>query len=179
MIDNLVLVTPNDAIIGHAEKELCHDGNGLLHRAFSVFVFNENGQLLLQQRSREKRLWPLFWSNSCCSHPRRDEPYEVAAKRRVYEELGMRAEVKYLYKFLYQASYKLVGSEHELCAVLIGKSSDVPVLNPQEVSAFRWIDFEEAYHDTARRPNLYTPWFKMEVGEIYEKYRESLEKFRR
>jgi isopentenyl-diphosphate Delta-isomerase len=100
--DALILVDGADREVGFLPKDLCHDGQGVLHRAFSLLVFNEKGEQLLQQRSASKRLWPLYWSNSCCSHPRRGESMEAAVKRRLDEELGLSCPVQFLFKFQYQ-----------------------------------------------------------------------------
>src|SRR5271167_1630699 len=87
--DALILVDEADRRLGHLSKALCHEGRGVLHRAFSLLIFNDGGELLIQQRGPSKRLWPLYWSNSCCSHPRRTESMELATRRRLYEELGI------------------------------------------------------------------------------------------
>ena len=94
----LILVNPKDEEIGWEDKARCHLGDGILHRAFSIFIFNDNNELLIQKRSDQKLLWPLFWSNSCCSHPRKGEKIESAAQRRMEEELGIKTRLKYLYK---------------------------------------------------------------------------------
>src|SRR5947207_3387152 len=99
----LILVDGNDQELGFATKAACHDGVGLLHRAFSVFLFNPAGELLLQQRSAQKRLWPLYWANSCCSHPRRGESLPAAVERRTREELALATPLAFVYKFVYQA----------------------------------------------------------------------------
>src|SRR5271155_4045484 len=101
--DALIVVDGDDRRLGHLSKSLCHEGRGVLHRAFSLLIFNDRGELLVQQRSRAKRLWPLYWSNSCCSHPRRAETMEVATRRRLSEELGIRCDLKFLFKFQYHA----------------------------------------------------------------------------
>src|SRR5690625_5968564 len=93
-------------------KADCHDGDGVLHRAFSVFLFDADGRLLIQQRVAEKRLWPLYWANSCCSHPRAGEETEEAVPRRLDEELGVSADVEYVYKFQYQARFGPRSEEH-------------------------------------------------------------------
>ena len=116
--DLLILVDESDEELGFKSKSECHQGNGQLHRAFSVFIFNPSGELLIQKRSRDKALWDLHWSNSCCSHPQKNEQMQLAVKRRLKEELGIECPVHYLYKFTYHAKYKDVGSEHELCHVL-------------------------------------------------------------
>ncbi len=118
--DQLILVDASDRETGFLSKEECHQGAGRLHRAFSVFLFNRRGELLLQQRSAAKPLWPLYWSNTCCSHPRQGETVEAAARRRLAEELALSAELRFLYKFEYRAEYQQIGTEHELCWVFAG-----------------------------------------------------------
>ena len=118
----LILVDEADREVGHLSKAQCHDGQGVLHRAFSLLIFNGEGELLLQQRAASKRLWPLYWSNSCCSHPRRAESMETAIHRRLHEELGLRCPLQFLFKFQYQAQFESAGSEQELCSeVFIGQ----------------------------------------------------------
>ncbi|MBI5509821.1 MAG: isopentenyl-diphosphate Delta-isomerase [Deltaproteobacteria bacterium] len=160
--DLLILVDAEDQVVGHEAKERCHDGAGLLHRAFSVFLWNGRHELLLQQRSDEKRLWPGFWSNSVCSHPRKGEAIEAAAERRVREELGIHASLRFVYKFTYHATYKDVGSEREVCSVFVGQS-DAPVrAEPREVKAWRYASASTLSYEIATRPDWFTPWFKME-----------------
>src|SRR5438552_4069650 len=108
--ERLVLVNDNDDEIGFATKQRCHDGEGLLHRAFSVFLFSPQGEVLLQQRSRQKRLWPGAWSNTCCSHPRRGELIGRAVDRRLREELALEAQVGFQFKFRYHARYDDAGA---------------------------------------------------------------------
>ena len=120
--EELILVDENDREIGSLDKAACHDGTGVLHRAFSLFIFNPRGELLLQQRSRTKRLWPLYWSNSCCSHPRRGETMEEATARRLEDELHIAAELEFVYKFAYQARFDATGAENELCWVYLGRT---------------------------------------------------------
>ena len=120
----LILVDEKDNITGYKNKLECHEGEGILHRAFSIFIFNDAGELLLQKRSAQKHLWPNYWSNSCCSHPRKGEELENATQRRLAEELGISTPLKHLFTFQYYAPYKNIGSEREMCAVFIGKSND-------------------------------------------------------
>ncbi|MFU8815807.1 MAG: isopentenyl-diphosphate delta-isomerase, partial [Pseudomonadales bacterium] len=110
----LILVDSDDRELGWMDKSAAHDGDGILHRAFSLFIFNAAGELLIQQRAPGKRLWPSFWSNSCCSHPRAGEELSEAVGRRLQQELGMQAELHFVYKFEYLAHYRDLGSEHEL-----------------------------------------------------------------
>ncbi|RMF61622.1 MAG: isopentenyl-diphosphate Delta-isomerase [Calditrichaeota bacterium] len=158
----LILVDENDNIIGYENKLACHRGEGLLHRAFSIFIFNDRKELLLQQRSEQKHLWPLYWSNSCCSHPRKGEDLENATQRRLAEELGISTPLKHLFTFQYHARYKNVGSEREVCAVLIGKSNDPISVNPTEIADWKYIGINELTQELAKHPEKYTPWLKME-----------------
>ena len=119
--ETLILVDEHDQEIGTALKEDCHLGDGLLHRAFSVFIFNDNKEVLMQQRSKEKMLWGRFWSNSCCSHPRLGESIGHAAHRRIKEELSLETNLDFLYKYKYQEQFLNIGSEHEICNDAIGK----------------------------------------------------------
>src|SRR6185312_2863032 len=137
--ESLILVDEADREVGHLSKIECHQGQGILHRAFSLLIFNGAGALLVQQRAATKRLWPLYWSNSCCSHPRRSESMETAVHRRLYEELGLRCPLQFLFKFQYQARFESAGSEQELCSVFIGRSGDPVRTDPAEIMAWRWI----------------------------------------
>ncbi len=164
--DLLVLVDAADREAGFLSKEECHRGSGILHRAFSVFLFNHQGELLIQQRSAAKPLWPLHWANSCCSHPRRGENVADAVHRRIAEELSLSAEVRFLYKFEYQATYGTVGAEHELCWVFTGSTRGEPRANAGEVAAWRWITPEALSAGIATDPAAYTPWLRLEWAEI-------------
>ena len=115
----LIVVDAQDQVLGYDSKAALHRGSGTLHRAFSIFLFNAQGEVLLQQRSDQKALWPAFWSNTCCSHPRRGETYEIATQRRLKEELGVSADLAFTHRFQYQAQYDESGAEHELCSVYV------------------------------------------------------------
>ncbi len=169
--DTLILVDPEDRELGFLSKEECHRGTGILHRAFSVFLFNREGATLLQQRSAAKPLWPLYWSNSCCSHPRRGETVEAAARRRLREELGMRCELDFLYKFEYQAVFGDVGAEHELCWVFTGLAEGTPVADPGEIAAWRYVMPDALTAEIAAAPQTFTPWMKLEWAEITARQR--------
>ncbi len=169
MIDELILVDENDFEIGFKEKFACHIGFGILHRAFSVFIFNSKGELLIQKRADEKMLWNGFWSNSCCSHPRRDEDIKDAAARRIVEELGIACSLRYIYKFNYAANFESVGSEREVCSVFIGRCDDEVVVDSDEISDFRWIKIPDLLQDIFLNSEKYTPWFKLEVEELQKK----------
>ena len=168
--DLLILVDEQDNILGHETKEKCHRGEGLLHRAFSIFIFDKANRLLIQQRSALKPLWPLYWSNSVCSHPRKGETAIDAAHRRLQEEIAVDTSLQYLFKFQYRAAFKDIGSENELCSVYIG-AADGPVrANPGEIAQWRFIDLEELNRDIKRHPQNYTPWFKIEWDRIKKEH---------
>jgi len=160
--DLLILVDSEDNAIGTLDKARCHDGEGILHRAFSLFIFNPEGHLLLQQRARDKRLWPLYWSNSCCSHPRAGESMGAAVGRRLYEELGLRAALRFVYKFEYTARYADLGSEHELCSVYVGHTGQEPTPHPLEIEAWRWVEPAQLDTEMAASTDRFTPWFRLE-----------------
>lgn len=169
-MESLILVDDEDREIGHCSKEECHRGDGLLHRAFSVFIFNREGKVLLQQRSEQKPLWPLYWSNSCCSHPRRSETVEEAAYRRVREELNLRCELRFLYKFKYQAKFGELGAEHEFCWVYAGYANGNVEAHPDEIAAWRYVEPTTLTHEIKAAEDKFTPWLKMEWERIQQDY---------
>jgi isopentenyl-diphosphate delta-isomerase len=169
--DSLILVDEADQGVGHLSKVLCHEGCGILHRAFSLLIFNDIGELLIQQRSAHKRLWPLFWSNSCCSHPRRAETMEEATHRRLREELGIDCPLHYLFKFQYQAQFDKTGAENELCSVFIGRCTDSVKSNTDEIHAWRWAAPETLLREMAGGTGNFTPWFKLEWTRIWRDHR--------
>ena len=164
--EKLILVDENDQEIGSELKEECHLGDGILHRAFSVFIFNENKQVLIQKRSKEKMLWGKFWSNACCSHPRLGESIEDAAHRRIYEELSLESELNFIFKFQYQERFGDIGSENELCHVFIGKSDTKPNVDPSEIDDWKYMEIEELTKSIEKTPDQFTPWLKMEWSKI-------------
>lgn len=172
--EELILVDASDRVCGHASKAACHDGGGILHRAFSLFVFNHDGALLLQQRSAGKRLWPSYWANTCCSHPQRGESMDEAARRRLGQEMGMDCELRYLYKFQYQADYRGLGAEHELCSVLVG-TTDAPVqANKTEVAAWRFVMPAELDIEMLKFPDRFTPWLQLEWQRLRGDFQHEL-----
>ncbi|MEM7099474.1 MAG: isopentenyl-diphosphate Delta-isomerase [Pseudomonadota bacterium] len=170
----LVLVDSNDEEVGYADKKSCHDGDGILHRAFSLFVFNDAGEVLMQQRAPQKRLWPGYWSNSCCSHPREGEELFEAVIRRSEQELGFRVTPNFLYKFEYQARFENQGSEHELCSVFAANYSGAVNVNRTEIQDWHWIAPRALDQDLLVNPHRYTPWFKMEWQRINTEFQDQL-----
>ena len=172
----LFVVDENDQVLGYEDKISCHSGAGILHRAFSIFIFNSQGQLLLQKRSDQKLLWPHFWSNSCCSHPRKNEWLERSTLRRLREELGFSTDLKFLFKFQYQAHYENIGSENEICSVFAGKYDGEVSVNENEISDWKFVDAGELDEMIAETPDQFTPWFKMEWERIRNEFWEEIEK---
>ena len=163
----LILVNEADEAIGQLPKRDCHLNDGVLHRAFSVFIFNAAGEVLLQQRSAAKLLWPGYWSNACCSHPRAGEDCRAAAQRRVKQELGIEPPLAYLYKFRYQARFNDVGAEHELCWVFAGQAEASELApNANEIAAWRYLPPAALEEALATRPQDYTPWLRLEWPQV-------------
>ena len=164
--EQLILVDEADREVGFKSKSDCHAGKGILHRAFSIFVFNGDNDLLLQKRSTTKLLWPDYWSNTCCSHPRRGEAMAEAVSRRLLQELGFDCRLEFLYKFKYQAQYGSVGAEHEYCWVYYGRHDGAIDVNVSEIADWRFIGVEDLERELAESPETFTPWFKMEWVHI-------------
>lgn len=175
--EKLILVDEQDNEIGNLSKEACHDGEGQLHRAFSLFIFNDAGEVLLQQRSEQKRLWPLYWSNACCSHPRRGEDMQTAIDRRLDQELGLSSRLQFLFKFIYQARYNEIGSEHELCWVFLGRSDDSVLVNANEIASWRFVSIPDLNRELVEQPENFTPWMKLEWQRIQDEHGEQLKRF--
>lgn len=175
--EDLILVDGDDQEVGHLDKAGCHRGEGILHRAFSLFVFNDAGELLLQQRSADKPLWPLYWSNSCCSHPRRGETVDYAVNRRLEQELGMRTDAEFVYKFQYHAQFDDTGAERELCWVYLGHCNDLPQPNKTEVADWRFISAEDLNRELTEQPDNFTPWFKMEWTRLNTEHKQWLQAY--
>ena len=175
--EELILVDRDDKEIGYLSKARCHDGDGVLHRAFSLFLFNDAGELLLQQRSEQKRLWPGYWSNSCCSHPRRGESMETATMRRLADELNIEASLEHVYRFCYTAEFDEAGSENELCHVYLGRITGDAEPNDSEIAGIRYVSSGALDEELSRHPERFTPWFKQEWRELVANYREQLARY--
>ncbi len=164
MEEFVVLVNPQDNVLGLMEKQQAHI-NGVLHRAFSIFLFNEKGEMLLQQRANEKYHSPLKWTNAVCSHPRNGETYLDAANRRLKEELGIETELSEKFHFIYKANVGGGLWEHELDHVFVGNFNAEFNLNKNEVAAVRYISLEDLDRELAKNPDNFTEWFKIILAE--------------
>jgi len=170
----LILVDEDDREIGTEQKRACHQGSGILHRAFSIFIFNDSNELLLQQRSDSKPLWPMYWSNTCCSHPRAGETMEIAVTRRLQQELGFECPLTYLYKFKYQAQFGDIGAEREYCWVYVGYYDGPVDPNVSEIAEWRNIDLQSLDQELESQADSFTPWFKLEWAHIQEHYLDAI-----
>ena len=164
----VILVDENDNEVGSMEKIEAHE-KAVLHRAFSIFVFNDAGQMMLQQRALSKYHSPGLWTNTCCSHPRPGESLENATQRRIVEEMGFSCDMKEVLNFIYKASFDHGLTEHELDHVFIGNYNDDPVINPDEVEAWKWVEVKDLLRDVVENPETYTVWFKIALKEMKEK----------
>lgn len=171
-MEQVILVDESDREKGTAEKMEAHR-RGLLHRAFSVFVFNDEGLLLIQQRAASKYHSPLLWTNTCCSHPRPGEETLEAALRRCKEEMGIEPVLIHAFSFIYQAALDQGLTEHEYDHVFIGLCNDTPSLNPEEVADYRWATLEEIQKDVKKHPSHYTVWFTICLDQVIEHYRKN------
>ena len=165
MEEKVILVNEKDEPIGLMGKMEAHE-KGLLHRAFSVFIFNSKQEVLLQQRAACKYHSPNLWTNTCCSHPREGESNLQAGERRLQEEMGMRVSLKEVFSFIYKAPFDNGLTEHEYDHVLVGYSDAQPQINPEEVASWKWLSLEAIKEDILQAPEQYTAWFKI----IFEKF---------
>lgn len=168
MEEHVILVDEQDNQLGLMPKMEAHE-KAVLHRAFSVFIFNSDGDLMLQQRAAHKYHSPLLWTNTCCSHQRDGESNIEAGKRRLLEEMGFSTELKEVFSFIYKAPFDNGLTEHELDHVMVGYFDGVPEVNPEEVASFKWMSLEAIKEDIVLHPNLYTAWFKIIFKESYSK----------
>ena len=166
-MEEVILVDQNNNVIGYMEKMEAHE-KGLLHRAFSVFIFNSNNELLLQQRAISKYHSGGLWTNTCCSHPRKNEKFIDAANRRLVEEMGMSVELEKAFSFTYKADLDHNLIEHELDWVFIGKSDVFPVINKEEVESYKYINFQDLVKDIDDNPDVYTEWLKICLNKVSE-----------
>ncbi len=163
----LILVDEEDRAIGEEEKMRTHE-LGLLHRAFSIWIFNTRGELMLQKRAFDKYHCGGLWTNTCCSHPHPNETTLDAAHRRLQEEMGFDCELREVTEFIYHVDFPNGLTEHEYLHVFIGQYDLDPILNPEEASAFRWISIEQLREDISVDPETYTYWSRLTLEKLIE-----------
>lgn len=169
--EKVILVNENDEPIGTMGKMEAHE-KALLHRAFSVFVFNKKGETLLQQRAAHKYHSPLLWTNTCCSHQRVGESNTEAGRRRLMEEMGFTTALEDVLSFIYKAPFDNGLTEHEFDHVMVGYFDGEPNPNPEEVASHKWMTLEAVKEDMSANPQYYTAWFRI----IFDKFYTHLQK---
>lgn len=167
--EQVILVNEKDEKIGLMNKQEAHE-KALLHRAFSVFIFNNDNELMLQRRALHKYHSPGLWTNTCCSHQRDGETSLAAGKRRLMEEMGFTAPLKETTSFIYKAPFDNGLTEHEFDHILVGVYNEEPTINEDEVAEWKWISIAEIEKDIEAHPENYTAWFKI----IFEKFHQHL-----
>lgn len=165
--EKVILVDENDNQLGLMPKMEAHE-KALLHRAFSVFIFNKKNELMLQQRALHKYHSPGLWTNTCCSHQREGEQNIEAGKRRLEEEMGFVTDLNETTSFIYKAPFDNGLTEHELDHIMVGYFEDNPNINPDEVADWKWMPLEDVKTDISNHPELYTAWFKIIFEKFYE-----------
>lgn len=164
--EHVILVNEQDEAIGSMPKMEAHE-KAVLHRAFSVFILNDQNEVMLQQRAAHKYHSPLLWTNTCCSHQRMGETNIQAGTRRLQEEMGFTAPLKELFHFIYKAPFDNGLTEHELDHVMIGYYKGEPDINPDEVESWKWLSIDAIHDSIANSPEEYTVWFKIIFAEFY------------
>ena len=164
--EHVILVNEKDQEIGSMPKLEAHQ-KAVLHRAFSVFIFNSENELMLQQRASNKYHSPNLWTNTCCSHQRSGESNIQAGTRRLYEEMGFTTSLKEITSFIYKAPFDNGLTEHELDHIMVGYYNDDPVINSEEVEDWKWMKIEDVKKDISLNPDLYTAWFKIIFKNFY------------
>jgi isopentenyl-diphosphate Delta-isomerase len=165
--EKVVLVDEQDNPLGVCEKLAAHENGGVLHRAFSIFVFNDQKELLLQRRASQKYHFGGLWTNSCCSHPRPGESASDAAHRRLVEEFGFDTMLTKQFEFIYRAEDAASGlTEHELDHVFFGQFNGTPIPNPDEISAWRWASLVTITAELQNIPEQFTPWFRIAFDRV-------------
>ena len=164
--ENVVLVDRNDKPMGLMPKLEAHE-KGVLHRAFSVFILNRKGQLMLQRRALDKYHSPGLWTNTCCSHPRESESNIEAGVRRLKEEMGFTTPLKSMFSFIYKSKFDNGLTEHEFDHVLLGYYDKPPFINAIEVSEWKWMSLEKIILEIKNKPEDFTVWFKIIFERFY------------
>ena len=164
--EKVILVDKNDNQVGLMPKLEAHE-KGVLHRAFSIFIFNSKYELLLQKRASAKYHSGGLWTNTCCSHPRENEDIFDAANRRLNEEMGIKTSLRKVYDFIYKAELDNQLTEHEFDHVFYGVYDNDPILNKDEADDFKWVDMETLNNDIVKNEDNYTVWFKIAFEYFY------------
>jgi len=168
MKEHVILVNESDNPVGTQEKMAAHE-QANLHRAFSVFIFNAKGEMLLQQRAKDKYHSGGLWTNACCSHPRPGEKTIDAAHRRLQEEMGFDCELEEAFHFIYKTEFDHGLTENELDHVFIGKYEGEIIPNPDEVEDYKWINLKNLKNDLEEKPDIFTSWFKIAFDEVLKR----------
>ena len=166
MKEEVILVDINDVSLGTMPKMEAHE-KAILHRAFSVFILNKEGQLMLQQRALSKYHSPGLWTNTCCSHQRLGETNLEAGTRRLQEEMGFKTPLEELFSFIYKAQFDNGLTEHEFDHVILGYYDSEPIINREEVANWKWMNLEEIITEIKTTPDNYTAWFKIIFDRFY------------
>lgn len=166
MNEEVILVDEHDTPLGTMEKIEAHK-KGVLHRAFSVFIFNSKNELLLQQRAFTKYHSAGLWTNTCCSHPRAGEDNKAAAIRRLREEMGIETDLQYKTNFIYKILFNNGLTEHEYDHIYTGYSNHSPIINKEEVNAYRWESIEKLKEQIKTQPEQFTYWFRLAMEKIF------------
>ena len=164
--EKVILVDKNDNQVGLMPKLEAHE-KGVLHRAFSIFIFNSKYELLLQKRASSKYHSGGLWTNTCCSHPREGEDILDSANRRLDEEMGIKTSLRKVYDFIYKAELDNQLTEHEFDHVFYGVCDNDPILNKDEAEDFKWVDMETLNNDIIKNEDNYTVWFKIAFEYFY------------
>ncbi len=167
-MEEIVLVDEKDNETGSMEKLKAHENGGTLHRAFSIFVFNNRGEMLIQKRAAGKYHCAGLWTNTCCSHQNPGETLEDAAHRKLKQEMGFDTELREILKFIYKAEFDNGLTEHELDHVFIGIHDSEVSPAPEEAEDYKWADVKQLREDVSRNPEKYTPWFKIVLDRVME-----------
>lgn len=165
-MEEVILVNTDNEVLGYMEKMEAHE-KGLLHRAFSIFIFNTKGEILLQKRAISKYHSGGLWTNTCCSHPRKNESFLDAANRRLSEEMGMSCVLNEVFSFIYKAELDNNLIEHEYDQVLFGTTDQIPVLNKAEAEDYKYIKPDQLKIDIQANPSQYTEWLKISFEKVY------------